>query len=133
MTSIAAPERSLEQRRAALATANRIRTKRATLKRDLKAGRTSRADLAELMLEPPAWLSTAKILTVIRAVPKVGPVKANKLLVQARVSPSKSVDGLSLRQRAELISLLDVHIDHARLERAAVARELAAAALEATA
>ena len=37
----AAPERSLVQRMEALQRANEIRTKRASLKRDLKAGRVS--------------------------------------------------------------------------------------------
>ena len=45
----AAPERSLVQRMEALQRANEIRTKRATLKRDLKAGKVS---IHDLLLEP---------------------------------------------------------------------------------
>ena len=46
----AAPERSLVQRMEALQRANEIRTKRAALKRDLKAGRVS---IHDLLLESP--------------------------------------------------------------------------------
>jgi hypothetical protein len=33
-------------------------------------------------------------------------VKANKVLTQCRISPSKTIGGLSQRQRAELVALL---------------------------
>jgi hypothetical protein len=33
-------------------------------------------------------------------------VKANKVLQQCRISPSKTIGGLSERQRSELVSLL---------------------------
>ena len=48
--SLAAPERSLVQRMEALQRANDIRSRRAQLKRDLKAGRQP---IHELLLEPP--------------------------------------------------------------------------------
>ena len=43
---------------------------------------------------------------MLLAVPKYGRVKANKVLQQCRISPSKTVGGLSERQRGELVSLL---------------------------
>ncbi|HYF26634.1 MAG TPA: integration host factor, actinobacterial type [Baekduia sp.] len=99
----AAPERSLNQRMDALQKANVIRTKRAQLKRDLKAGRVS---IHTLLLEPPEYLETAKVLDMLLAVPKYGRVKANKVLQTCRISPSKTIGGLSARQRAELVGLL---------------------------
>jgi hypothetical protein len=99
----AAPERSLVQRMDALQRANEIRTRRASLKRDLKAGRTS---IHELLLSPPEYLETAKVFDMLLAVPKYGRVKVNKILVQCRISPSKTIGGLSERQRTELVGLL---------------------------
>ena len=99
----AAPERSLVQRIDALQRANEIRTKRAQLKRDLKGGRTS---IHDLLSNPPDYLETAKVFDMLLAVPKYGRVKANKILVQCRISPSKTIGGLSERQRNELVSLL---------------------------
>jgi hypothetical protein len=100
----AAPERSPDQRTAALNRANEIRTLRAQLKRDLKAGRTS---IAALLLDPPSWLESAKVLDMLLALPKVGRVKATKTLDSCRVSPSKTFGGLTDRQRAELAARLN--------------------------
>jgi hypothetical protein len=99
----ATPERSLNQRMDALARANAIRTQRAQLKRDLKAGRVS---IHQLLDSPPDFLETAKVFEMLLAVPKYGRVKANKVLAACRISPSKTIGGLSERQRAELVSLL---------------------------
>jgi len=101
--SVAAPERSLVQRMDALQRANEIRTRRAQLKRDLKAGRHG---IHQLLLDPPSYVETAKVFDMLLAVPKYGRVKVNRILVQCRISPSKTIGGLSQRQRAELVSLL---------------------------
>ena len=98
-----APERSLTQRMDALKRANEIRTRRAQLKRDLKAGRQS---IHDLLLEPPEFVETAKVFDMLLAVPKYGRVKVNKVLQQCRISPSKTIGGLSQRQRTELVSML---------------------------
>ena len=99
----AAPERSLVQRMDALQRANQIRTRRAQLKRDLKAGRVS---IQDLLKKPPEYLETAKVFDMLLAVPKYGRVKVNKILVTCRISPSKTIGGLSERQRNELVSFL---------------------------
>ncbi|HXW59734.1 MAG TPA: integration host factor, actinobacterial type [Solirubrobacteraceae bacterium] len=98
-----APQRSLNQRMDALARANEIRVKRAQLKRDLKAGRRS---IHQLLLDPPEYVETAKVFDMLLAVPKYGRVKVNKILAHCRIAPSKTVGGLSERQRGELVSLL---------------------------
>jgi hypothetical protein len=100
---MAAPERSLVQRMEALQRANDVRSRRAQLKRDLKAGRQP---IHELLLEPPEYLETAKVFDLLLAVPKYGRVKVNKILSQCRISPSKTIGGLSERQRRELVALM---------------------------
>jgi len=100
----AAPERSLVQRMDALSRANEIRTRRAQLKRDLKAGRQS---IHTLLLDPPSYVETAKVFDMLLAVPKYGRVKVNKVLGQCRISPSKTIGGLSERQRSELVVSLN--------------------------
>jgi hypothetical protein len=103
LPAAAAPERSLNQRMDALARANQIRTRRAQLKRDLKSGRLS---IQALLLNPPEYVETAKVFDMLLAVPKYGRVKVNKILALCRISPSKTIGGLSERQRSELVSLL---------------------------
>jgi hypothetical protein len=102
-TSLAAPERSLDQRMEALKRANDIRTARAKLKKDLKA---NRASIQAILMDPPEYVLTAKVFDMLLAVPKYGRVKTNRILNQCRISPSKTIGGLSERQRAELISQL---------------------------
>ena len=97
--SLAAPERSLDQRMEALKRANDIRTARAKLKKDLKA---SRASIHAILLDPPEYVLTAKVFDMLLAVPKYGRVKTNRILNQCRISPSKTIGGLSERQRTEL-------------------------------
>ena len=99
----AAPERSLAQRMDALRRANEIRTERARLKRELKAGRVQ---VHGLLLDPPHYLQTAKVFDLLLSVPKYGRVKVNRILTQCRISPSKTIGGLSQRQRDELVSFL---------------------------
>lgn len=97
------PLRSLIQRQEALVKANDIRTYRAELKIDLKKGRET---VYSLLLDPPERLETMKIFDLLLAIPKHGRVKVNKLLVHCRISPSKTIGGLSQRQRTELVSML---------------------------
>ena len=102
-SSNAAPERSLDQRMEALKRANDIRSKRAQLKRDLKGNKVK---IQTLLMDPPEYVQTAKVIDMLMAVPKYGRVKTNRILNQCRISPSKTIGGLSERQRAELVSQL---------------------------
>src|ERR671935_325459 len=86
----AAPERSLLQRMEALQRANDIRSRRAQLKRDLKAGRAS---IHDLLLHPPEYVETAKVFDMLLAVPKYGRVQGNKVPVPGRYSPRKKHGG----------------------------------------
>jgi hypothetical protein len=99
----AVPVRTIQQRRDALENANRVRVRRAQLKRDLKAGRAS---VHEILLDPPAWVETMPVFDLLLAVPNVGRSKANKMTLRHRVSPSKTIGGLTVRQRAELLAAL---------------------------
>ena len=98
------PLRSLDQRREALLRANAVRVERARLKRELKEGSVS---ALEVLMDPPSYLLTAKVFDVLLALPKFGRVKATRCLNQVRISQSKTVGGLSERQRAELVSLFN--------------------------
>ena len=96
-------ERTTDQRIAALAVANEVRSRRSALKRDLKAGRRS---AVSLLADPPDYAATMKVLDLVIAMPKVGRVKAAKLLRGTLVSPHKTLGGISARQRAALIEAL---------------------------
>jgi hypothetical protein len=99
-----ARQRSLDQRMDGLERANEIRIKRAQLKRDLKGGRVS---IHSLLLNRPEYVETAKVFDMLLAVPKSGRVKVNTVLAHGWIAPSKTIGGLSERQRSELVSLLN--------------------------
>ena len=88
----------------ALKRANDIRVKRAQLKKNLKSGEIS---IEQILADPPEFVSTAKVFDMLLAVPKFGRVKATRLLTQCRISQSKTIGGLSDRQRQELIALFN--------------------------
>lgn len=97
------PERSQQQRMDALRRANDIRSERARIKERLRRGELG---IADLLSDPPVCIHTAKVLDLLLAVPKYGRVKSNKLLERCRVSPAKTVNGLTPRQRKELLDML---------------------------
>lgn len=97
------PERTRQQRLEALRRANGIRSERARLKERLRNGEVS---IIEVLLNPPECVHTAKVFDLLLAVPKFGRVKTARLLERCRVSPSKTVNGLTPRQRKELVDLL---------------------------
>ncbi|MCX6371794.1 MAG: integration host factor, actinobacterial type [Actinobacteria bacterium] len=96
-----APERSLDQRMDALERANQVRSRRAALKADLKHGK---ATIRDVLVAPPDFLLTAKVVDLLMAAPKCGRVKSARIMEQCRISPSKTIGGLSERQRAELLA-----------------------------
>ena len=97
------PERSQQQRMEALRRANDIRSERARLKEALRNGEVAIAECCPIRrlrrTRPKCSISCL-------AVPKYGRVKANKLLERCRVSSSKTVNGLTPRQRKELLDML---------------------------
>ena len=88
----------------ALKRANDIRVRRARLKKDLKSGDVR---IEEILEDPPEYVSTAKVFDMLMVVPEVRPRKSRRFLNQCRISQSKTVGGLSDRQRAELIGLFN--------------------------
>ena len=88
----------------ALKRANDIRVKRAQLKKDLKDGKIR---IQTILGDPPEYVETAKVIDILMAVPKFGRVKAARFLNTCRISQSKTVGGLSDRQRHELIALFN--------------------------
>ena len=96
------PGRSREQRLRALEQANEVRTARAKLKKELASGKL---ELVQILADPPACVRTARIRDVLLVVPKIGSVRAGRILAQCRIAHSKTLGGLTDRQRGELINL----------------------------
>jgi hypothetical protein len=102
---MSAPQRDLEQRMNALANANKIRTRRAVLKQQIKED-ASLLDAIELIAYPHPWMDTMKAYDLLRSLSGVGRIKADRHLKRCGISPSKTLAGLSERQRTELVRVL---------------------------
>jgi hypothetical protein len=102
--NVAFRERSRAQRMDALGQANWVRHERSELKKGIKSG--ERNALTILFNETPDYLKTMKVFDFLLAVPKYGRVKVNKILNHCRIAPSKTIGGMSERQRTELVLLL---------------------------
>ena len=85
----------------ALSKASEVRSRRAALKADLKHGRVKMEDV---LADPPEYLLTAKVADLLMAAPKCGRIKSARIMDLCRISPSKTVGGLSERQRQELLA-----------------------------
>jgi hypothetical protein len=108
------PQRSREQQLGALKRANEVRTTRASIKRDVRGGRRS---IDSLLRYPPAEIATMKVFALLLLLPQYGRVKVSKTLTQTRISPNKTIAGMTSRQRADLLRQLfvsDVGADERR-------------------
>jgi hypothetical protein len=103
-----APSRSHEQRMGALRLANETRVARAELKRRIFAehGQASRLAAARVLRDVPVEARRMKALDLLEAIRGVGERKAVLWLRDVQASPTKTVGGLSRRQRTALVALL---------------------------
>ncbi len=83
--------------------ANHVRSMRASLKQELRGGKVR---LEQVLATRADYLASAEVFDLLVAVPKIGPVKAGRLLAVGCISPSKTLGELSERQRTRLIELL---------------------------
>lgn len=103
--TVIAPDRTVEQRMVSLEKANRTRITRAQMKRDLAVGT---ADPIQLLAFPPDWLESMKLVDFLPHLPvrAFGPAKAQRLMNRCFISYSKTIGGLSHRQRNVLLKEL---------------------------
>jgi len=102
------PGRSPEQRLRALEQANAVRIARAELKKQLALGKL---ELVQILADPPPCVRTARLRDLLLVLPKIGSVRAARILAHCGIAHSKTLAGLSERQRGELINFFQAHPD----------------------
>jgi hypothetical protein len=102
-----------EQAMVALAQANRVRLRRASLMRWMhgRSAAESHDKAAELILEPDATLYSMLVLELLQRVRQVGPAQAERMLELADMSPTSTLGAVTARQRAGLAALLRLRAD----------------------
>lgn len=77
-------EARVQQRERALQEANRVRMRRADIKRQLSTGEV---ELAGLVMEPPEEIYTVKIGSLLEWAPGIGPFRSSKILMGGYGAP----------------------------------------------
>jgi excinuclease UvrABC nuclease subunit len=98
---MALPTLTPEQRQQALEKAAIARKRRAELKGQLKSGKKSLKDV--LSTSGDDTVGKMKVSTVLESLPGVGKVRAQKLMEELDISPSRRVRGLGAKQRQMLL------------------------------
>ncbi|KAB7758380.1 integration host factor [Mycolicibacterium mucogenicum DSM 44124] len=103
---VALPQLTDEQRAAALEKAAAARRARAELKDRLKRGGTN---LKQVLTdaETDEVLGKMKVSALLEALPKVGKVKAQEIMTELEIAPTRRLRGLGDRQRKALLEKFD--------------------------
>jgi hypothetical protein len=96
------PTLTEEQRKEALAKAAEARRRRADLKAELKAEKTSLRDV--LARQGDDVVGKMKVSSVLEALPGVGKVRARKIMERLDISSSRRVRGLGAKQKDALLT-----------------------------
>jgi hypothetical protein len=100
---VALPQLTDEQRAAALEKAAAARKARAELKDKLKSGDItlkqvlSKADVDDI-------IGKTKVSAILEALPKIGKVKAQEIMANLEIAPTRRLRGLGDRQRDALLA-----------------------------
>ncbi len=101
---MALPNLSEEDRRRALEKAAIARQERAELRRRIKSGELSFADVLADSANP--IVARMKVVTLLESLPGFGKAKALKIMSELEISESRRVQGLGARQRDLLLERL---------------------------
>lgn len=103
---MAVPDRSPEQRSAALAEAQRVRQVHAEVRHMLKAGEIGLGDLLA-RADQSDEVARLRVAKVLESLPRVGPVTARRTMERLDIAASRRLGGLGHRQRAALLAEFD--------------------------
>lgn len=109
---LAVPDQSYQQRMDHLARANAIRSYRRVMKERVRACEVSAVDL---IAGSDPMLRTMRLADLLLCVPGIGHSKLRRMLTHNTVIQySKTLGGLSVRQRMAILDSLAVYMEHSR-------------------
>ena len=100
---MAVPELTLEERRRALEKAAAARKRRAEVRLLLKRSELGLPDLFEMAEEDEA-IAKMRVISLLEALPRIGRYRANSIMEEIGIAPTRRVRGLGRTQRTKLIS-----------------------------
>ena len=97
------PPLSDEQRQQARSAATEARRRRAEVKQSLRSGERTLAEVLSLA-EQDDVIAHTKVIDVLRALPRVGTVRAAKVMERLEIAANRRLRGLGKHQTAALIA-----------------------------
>lgn len=97
------PPLSDEQRQQARNAATEARRRRADMKQSLRSGASTLAEVLALA-EHDEVVAHAKVMDVLKSLPRVGVVRASKVMERLDIAPNRRLRGLGKHQTAALIA-----------------------------
>lgn len=100
---MAVPNLSTEERANALKKAQEMRSQRMALRKELKAGKIT---LAEVLKREDEIVTRMKVKYLLESLPNVGKITAASLMEEIGINESRRIQGLGKRQMAMLLEKL---------------------------
>ncbi len=95
------PTLSLEEKRKALKKAQRVRSQRAKLRRDLKAGRTTIREVLERADDDV--IAKMRVVYLLESLPRIGKIRTRKIMNDIGIDETRRIQGLGSRQKQALL------------------------------
>ncbi|HHU51682.1 MAG TPA: integration host factor [Firmicutes bacterium] len=101
------PQLSIEEKRMALKKAQRVRSERAKIRQELKAGKKSIRDILEKVDDDV--IAKMRVAYLLESLPRIGKVRTRKIMNEIGIDETRRIQGLGVRQKQALIQRLGDH------------------------
>jgi hypothetical protein len=95
------PTLSLEEKKKALKKAQRVRSQRAKLRQDLKAGRTTIREVLERADDDV--IAKMRVVYLLESLPRIGKIRTRKIMNDIGIDETRRIQGLGSRQKQALL------------------------------
>lgn len=95
------PKLTLEEKKQALKKAQQVRSQRAKIRQDLKAGRTGIREILEQVDNDV--VAKMRVAYLLESLPRIGKVRTRKIMNEIGIDETRRVQGLGSRQKQALI------------------------------
>jgi hypothetical protein len=95
------PKLTMEEKKRALKKAQQVRSQRAQIRRDLKAGRTGIREILENVDNDV--IAKMRVAYLLESLPRIGKVRTRKIMNEIGIDETRRIQGLGSRQKKALI------------------------------
>jgi hypothetical protein len=101
---MALPKLSLDEKKKALKKAQEVRSKRAKIRQNLKAGKTTIREVLDNINDDV--IAKMRVVYLLESLPRIGKVKTKKIMNDIGIDETRRIHGLGNRQKQALIERL---------------------------